>query len=239
MATSTAIFQAGITTMSGSIAVFVKTPGHSPLKTRLASGIGQRAATDWYKAACLAVKSVVEQLKLLTRVSAYWAVAEDTAIREGVWKDFPALAQGEGSLGERMGRVHRMLVRQHGFGILIGADAPQISADDFQKAATFLHHTSARLVIGPASDGGFWCVGANRRIDMTIWTSVEYSQADTCEKFLAQLSDFECMTLRQLTDVDTEDDLRACQQELAALENKTVEQQSILQLIHKQLAKAV
>jgi uncharacterized protein len=225
--------------MSGSIAIFVKTPAHSPLKTRLASSIGSRAATEWYKAACLAVKSVIKQVQPLTRISAYWAVAEETALRNGIWKDFPALAQGEGSLGERMGRVHRMLVRQHGFGILIGADAPQLSVDDFQKAAAFLHHTSARLVIGPASDGGFWCVGANRRIDMTIWTSVEYSQADTCEKFLAQLSDFECMTLRQLTDVDTENDLLTCQHELSALKKKTSEQESMLQLIHKQLSKTI
>jgi uncharacterized protein len=220
--------------MSGSLAIFVKTPGYSPVKTRLANDIGRVAATEWYNAACLAVKNIAEHLQSLTRVAAYWAVAEETALRDGIWKDFPVLSQGEGGLGERMGRVHRMLVRQHGFGMLIGADAPQISVDDLQKAATFLQHTSARLVIGPASDGGFWCVGANRRIDMTIWTSVEYSQADTCEKFLALLPDFECMTLRQLTDVDTKNDLLACQHELATLENKTATQEKIL-LLKKQL----
>jgi uncharacterized protein len=239
VAAGATIFQAGNAAMSGSLAIFVKTPGYSPVKTRLANSIGLKAATEWYNAACLAVKSMAKQMQSLTRISVYWAVAEETALRDGIWKDFPALAQGEGGLGERMGRVHRMLVRQHGFGILIGADAPQISADDLQKAAAFLHHTSARLVIGPASDGGFWCVGANRRIDMSIWTSVEYSQADTCEKFLAQLSDFECMTLCQLTDVDTEKDLLACQHELLTLENKTSAQENIVLLIKKLLSKAI
>ena len=59
--------------MSCAAAIFVKTPGLSPLKTRLATGIGAAAATDWYRLAARATAAAVAQLPNLV---AYWAVAE-------------------------------------------------------------------------------------------------------------------------------------------------------------------
>jgi uncharacterized protein len=217
--------------MNGGLAIFVKTPGYSPLKTRLAVGIGSESATQWYLAAAQAVESIAEQLRQQLEMSVYWAVAEELAIKHHIWKKFPALAQGDGGLGERMGHVHSLLVKQHGFGFLIGADAPQICADDFLPACLFLSHTSPRLVIGPASDGGFWCVAANRAIPMSVWASVEYSQANTCEDFLALLPEFECLRLRALTDVDQEQDLDICQVALDALMQPTSAQMALSRLI--------
>ncbi len=207
--------------MKCGLAIFVKTPAYSPLKTRLAASVGG-LATQWYQAAANAVASVA---KCMPDISTYWAVAETQAIQDKVWKTFPALAQGEGGLGERMGRVHRMLVRQHGCGLLIGADAPQIQSQDLQNAFEFLSHDAPRWVIGPASDGGFWCVGANRIIPMEVWTSVSYSQARTREDFLSRLAHFgELLILRELTDVDDENDWEPCLHALATLEAPTDEQ---------------
>jgi uncharacterized protein len=224
--------------MNGALAIFVKTPGYSPLKTRLAAGMGSSSATQWYVAATQAVESVVEQLRQQLQLSVYWAVAEEPAIEDKVWKNFPVLAQGEGGLGERMSHVHTGLVNQSDFCFLIGADTPQICTHDFLSACTFLSHPSPRLVIGPASDGGFWCIAANRPIPISTWTSVEYSQKNTCKDFLALLPDFECMTLRLLTDVDQEQDLDICLAQLDALKQPTFAQTALSQLIRAQKIEA-
>jgi len=187
----------------------------------------------WYRLALNAVKSVALEAREKTGINAYWAVAEPQAMQHPLWQSLPRLAQTDdvqAGLGERMGRVMRMLVRQHGSGILLGADAPQISVADLQAASEFLDHESPRLVLGPASDGGFWCVGSNRSFPIDRWQSVTYSQPDTYADFVAAFSPLaEILNLRTLSDVDEVGDLAPCQRELEALDNATPEQRILLE----------
>lgn len=215
--------------MNGGLAIFVKTPGHSPLKTRLAAGMGTDAER-WYRHAVDAVKSVAIEARASSLINAYWAVAETEALKSELWQTLPKLSQSEGELGERMGRVMRMLIRQHGFGILVGADAPQICQTDIQAAVDFLDNDNPRIVLGPARDGGFWCVGCNHQFPIELWQSVMYSRHDTYMNFVAAFSPFaEILNLRTLTDVDEIGDLAICHQELVALTSPTQEQQALLQ----------
>ena len=46
--------------------------------------------------------------------------------------------------------------------VLIGADAPQLTADDLRTAATALDTHAATL--GPSSDGGFWLFGSREQV---------------------------------------------------------------------------
>lgn len=218
--------------MKGGLAIFVKTPGVSPLKTRLAAGMGTDSER-WYRLAVDAVKSVALAARDKAGISAYWAIAELEAMQNTLWQSLPRLAQTDdvqAGLGERMGRVMRMLVRQHGFGILLGADAPQICTADIQAAYEFLDNESPRLVLGPARDGGFWCVGSNQGFPIEVWQSVLYSQPDTYVDFVAAFSPFaEILNLRTLSDVDEVTDLASCQRELEALDNATPEQRALLE----------
>ncbi len=222
--------------MSGGLAIFVKTPGYSPLKTRLAAGIGT-ASESWYGLAVDAVKSVALQAQIKCGINAYWAVAETDAMQNPLWQSLPRLAQAEdqqSELGERMGRVMRMLIRQHGFGLLIGADAPQICADDIAAAASFLNHEQLRIVLGPASDGGFWCVGSNHQLPIALWQSVTYSQANTYRDFVLAFSPHvEILNLRILSDVDEATDLAQCHREMQKLEHPTLEQLTLLEAFYE------
>lgn len=221
--------------MKGGLAIFVKTPGVSPLKTRLAAGIGS-TSESWYRMAAQAVKSVALDAQKNIGINAYWAVAETSALQHELWQSLPRLAQAEAEteeLGERMGRVMRMLISQHGFGLLLGADAPQICTDDIQAAAVFLDNENPRLVLGPARDGGFWCVGSNFKFPITLWQSVMYSQPNTYVDFIAIFSPFtEILNLRTLSDVDEVTDLASCRRELEALGNATPEQTALLEAFH-------
>jgi rSAM/selenodomain-associated transferase 1 len=69
--------------------------------------------------------------------------------------------QGGGGLGCRM---QRQLQRAFAAGcqqvVLIGSDLPSLEPGDLQQAFEHLEHSP--LVLGPASDGGYWLIGLNR-----------------------------------------------------------------------------
>lgn len=221
--------------MSGALAIFVKTPGRSALKTRLAAGTGAAYAQQWYALAAEAVASVAIQARADFGITAYWAVAEVGA--ESEWTGLPTIAQGDGDLGTRMARVHSALVERHGFVLLIGADAPQLTATLVGQVTRWLAIPGAmepRLSLGPASDGGFWLFGSNRVIPLPAWTRVAYSQAETASRFRESLAGYgRWQTLTTLTDVDRADDLKPVQQALAALAGPTPAQRTLVQWMHE------
>jgi len=202
--------------MSVAIAVFVKTPGRSALKTRLAEAIGAELATDCHARCAAAVAEVLEAIARTDAIAPYWAVAETEGL--GAWPGFAALPQGDGSLGVRMARVHRELCVRHGAAILVGADAPQLDAGVLRSAAEWLGAGEPRLALGPASDGGFWLFGANRVLPEADWAGVAYSRADTAASFRAAMSaQGRWLDLPRLTDLDRIGDLAPVAGELAAL----------------------
>jgi uncharacterized protein len=199
--------------MSGAIAIFVKTPGYSPVKTRLAAVLGERYAREWHLRAARAVAEVAAAAAADSGATVYWAVAESAAIADGSWSGLPAIDQGEGGLGARMACVHAALVRRHGCGILLGADAPQV-----QQALRWLDNAQPRQVLGPARDGGFWTYGGNRIADDARWNAVTYSSADTATQFVAAFDDLgSWLRLPGMTDVDRAEDLATLADALRAL----------------------
>ena len=81
--------------MSTAVAIFVKTPGLSPLKTRLAASIGQEKAHEFYN---LSLNAIRETLTTLD-ISPYWAIAEKEALNDPMWQDYNRLHTGDGNLG--------------------------------------------------------------------------------------------------------------------------------------------
>ncbi len=200
--------------MNAAIAIFVKTPGYSATKTRLALSLGRGFAEDWHRRAAATVAEVVRASGL----AGYWAVAETTAVEAAEWEGMPMLDQGSGGLGARMAGIHSTLVARHGAAILIGADLPQITVDQLRHAAAWLAGAQPRQVLGPAYDGGFWLFGANRTFPIERWESVEYSRADTARQFVAALAgDQPWELLERQTDLDRAEDMPALLQELKAL----------------------
>ena len=215
--------------MSVGLAIFVKTPGHSVVKGRLAATVGDAIARDWYLRAADAVASVARDAQAVGDVVTYWAVAEADSAAVAAWSGLPVLAQGEGGLGARMARVHEQLLRRHGAGLLVGADAPQLEAAHLAQASAWLRDPAPRAVLGPAADGGFWLYGGNRAVPGETWESVPYSGADTATRFRAAFADAGAWTtLDTLTDVDTEAELAPVVDALAALPAPTREQAWLL-----------
>ncbi len=211
--------------MNGGVGIFVKTPGLSPVKTRLAAGIGIARAEQWFMHAARATAAAVARVPGL---ALYWAVAEPATLAADTWRGWPLLEQGDGELGERMGRVHHALLARHDFALLLGADAPQLDPRQLARAADWLAADEARLVMGPARDGGFWLLGANSALEPGDWTRMPCGHADTARGFRDAMSRHgRWKLLSELTDVDAVGDLDAMLAELAELREASPEQQAL------------
>jgi len=214
------------------IAIFVKTPGHSSVKTRLAAGIGDESAHTVYRRCAEAVASAAARA---APNAAYWATAEPGHDVAAHWPGFETIDQGAGGLGERMARVMTTLVERHGSGLLLGADAPQIDPRQLQRAMDWLRASGSRRVIGPATDGGFWTFGANDAIDPSLWTTVRYSQADTLTSFRVSMgSDGDWLELPALTDLDTANDLARVADELDTLGDALPVQRALARVLRSE-----
>lgn len=211
--------------MNGGLAIFVKTPGLSPIKTRLAADRGRAFAEQWHRLAAAAVASVVQRFAAGSGWHACWAVAEAEGLAQ--WGGFPCLYQGEGGLGQRMASVHQSLLDRHGRAILIGADSPQLSVEALQAAERALER-GADHVLGPAEDGGFWLLGSARPISAPTWVEVPYSRSDTAERMEQALrSQGSVQRIETLRDLDRSGDLGPLQAALNALRDPSSAQQAL------------
>lgn len=211
------------------IAIFVKTPALSPVKTRLWPGLGRPCSEALYLISAEAVASVAEAAQRGASLQPYWAVAEAEAMHSDAWADLPHLSQGAGSLGERMAQVYRLLRLRHHGAILVGADTPQLVPEALQRAANWLASVEARLVIGRAQDGGFWLFGGNVALPDQTWLGVHYSTADTGDQFVAAMQGFgRWLQLETLRDIDTAMDLPDVHAHLSQLAAPTPAQRRLL-----------
>ena len=213
-------------------AILVKTPGHSPVKTRLARGVGVPRAEQLHLACAQAVADV---LPLCTpQPVGYFAVAEEHALAG--WPGLPCVAQGAGGLGARLHRVYADLQARHGAVLLLGADAPQVDAALLDRALAWVAGRGPRIAIGMAADGGFWLFAANVVLPEEAWTQVAYSRADTGAALLAAVAPHGVVhELPVLRDLDAQEDLAPVLSALDALPRRTPSQDRVAALLRAAL----
>jgi len=183
--------------MTTAIAIFVKTPTLSPVKTRLAATIEKKKAIEFYGLCLNAVRATVEK----ANATPFWAVGEENGLNNPLWQDFSRLYTEEGGLGERQHHIYQTLRIKYDRVLLIGADTPQLSPALLKEAIAALEKHD--FVIGPARDGGYYLFGGRVPMSKSIWTGVPYSTIETREKLESFLPSIPAR-LPLLTDVDTE-----------------------------------
>jgi rSAM/selenodomain-associated transferase 1 len=120
------------------------------------------------------------------------------------------MPQMEGDLGTRMQAVMAALFRGGATAVaLIGSDLPHIVPGLIAETFDVLARDRDALVLGPASDGGYYLIASRRMPD--VFSGIEWGSdrvlAHTIEA--ATTAGFRVHRLPVLTDVDTLDDLRA------------------------------
>ena len=187
------------------VLLFVKAPRLGAVKRRLAADIGMVEAWRFYRA-CLA--GVLRRLGRDRRWRCSLVVTPDRFARPvGPWPwRLPRRPQGGGDLGARMGRALNDM--PPGPVVIIGGDIPEIESGYIVQA--FRELSRRDMVFGPASDGGYWLIGARRRpLPHGLFRHVRWSSRHALADTLASLGPH-CSTalLRELDDIDNGDDYR-------------------------------
>ena len=147
------------------------------VKTRLAQSLGNEKAARIYEAfvaATIARLSGVEASHLL----AYSPANEQTreAFSTAGTHGWSLVAQTEGDLGERMAGF---FASQFQAGaervVLLGTDSPNVPLIEVQEA--FEHLKTSEVVLGPTEDGGYYLVGAAKKVP-PIFSEIPWSTPD-------------------------------------------------------------
>ena len=190
---------------------FVKTPGLSPTKTRLASEIGKDAALHAYKC-CL---KYIEDKALLLKsqsdlnIDVFWAIAEQEALEKSIWEKLSRIDQGaESDLGSRLHYVYQKLKKNYHSVCFMGSDSPLFPVDEVKSNIMQLANSKNSASIGPTLDGGYYFFGCNQELTKTVWTQVKYSSESTLESFKDSLpKSLKLHTMATHWDIDTKTDL--------------------------------
>jgi len=191
--------------MKPTLVVMVKEPHPGRVKTRLGRDLGMTTAAWWFRHQ---TRSLLRRLKD-PRWHMLLAVSPDAeGMRSRVWpNDLPRVAQGHGSLGDRMGRLMQGLPK--GPVAIIGADIPTIQKHHINNAFNALGDHDA--VFGPAPDGGYWLVGMKRTraVPTTLFQDVRWSTEHALADTIASIPMLNVALVDELRDVDTVADLKS------------------------------
>ena len=127
----------------------------------------------------------------------------------GIVGDVEVMAQPEGDLGERMRATMTALFARGAPAVaLMGSDVPHITAATVADAFALVARDPAALVIGPAADGGYYLIAAQRVPD--VFSGIEWGSGHVLAQTerAAAVRQFRVHHLATVADVDTVDDLR-------------------------------
>jgi rSAM/selenodomain-associated transferase 1 len=180
--------------------VMVRASRLGAVKRRLARDIGDAAARRFQ------VETTAAMLRRLAgegRWRTLLAVTPDRYAVEGrFWPAaIPRVAQGPGDLGARMARL--LALPPPGPVVIVGSDIPDLRAR--HVAAAFAALGRHDLVFGPATDGGYWLIGARRRPPpRALFAKVRWSSPHALADTMANVdARFSVALLETLADVDT------------------------------------
>jgi len=189
--------------MKACVVVFGREPISGRVKSRLAAGIGAEAAARVYGALLEHTLEVARiggarvVLSLADAPSGSWAGSLDAAVE----------IQRGSDLGDRMEDAFaRRFAEGEGRVVIVGSDSPWLSATHIAEASAKLG--GADVVLGPATDGGYWLV-AQRPPGLAMFTRIPWSSSDTLEQTRKRIKGLggTWFELEELVDIDTVDDL--------------------------------
>ncbi len=183
------------------VLVFEKNAILGQVKTRLASGMGELRALEIYRHLIQLTYSALEDVPVPV-----WTYFSDF-IPESPYPSVEKCFVQEGQdLGERMANA---FARSFELGmdkvVLIGTDCPMLQSQQLNQEFEALTHFD--LVVGPATDGGYYLIGMNRRADY-LFEGITWSTSQVLSQTLNVASQHGLTTtlLHKLDDIDTQED---------------------------------
>jgi hypothetical protein len=198
-------------------------PGHS--KTRLATAIGAAAASEL--SACF-LRDVAEAILAVPEAlggrgyGVYAPAGTEDVMRELLPAGFGLLLQVGDDLGHVLiGATRALLLAGHDCVLLVNGDSPTLPSRLLAQAIEALREPGDRMVLGPASDGGYYLIGLkqpHQQLFTGIAWGTETVARSTCER--AVEIGLATTLLPEWYDVDDVETLRWLVDELAGLSTR-------------------
>lgn len=202
------------------IGIICKAPLPGRSKTRLATAIGDVVASElsacFLRDVAAAIDSVPERLGR-RGYGVYAPAGAEHVMRELLPDGFELLLQAGNDLGEvLLGASRALLEAGHDCILLVNGDSPTLPTRFLVQAIEALRQPGDRMVLGPASDGGYYLIGlkgAHRQLFTRIAWGTDTVARTTCER--AAKIGLPTMLLPEWYDIDDVETLRWLHEELA------------------------
>jgi uncharacterized protein len=148
----------------------------------------------------------------VTRLVAVEPGSRCDEVRALVPDDLVVIPQPEGTLGERMAGIMRLVLERGARAVaLIGSDLPLVPASSIAHAFACLHDDPRSVVLGPAIDGGYYLIAACDLPD--LFHEIEWGTGRVLEqtRLRAANAGIRLHLVEPAFDVDTVADLRLLQ----------------------------
>lgn len=183
--------------------IFTRNPQPGKCKTRLAASIGDAAALEIY---CFLLRHTASIANLLEGVDKYVYFSDQPG--DGTYWD-PTRFQHRVQKGEDLGaRMLQAFLEAFSMGysevVLIGSDLFDLSTDDLE--ASFRELQDHEVVLGPASDGGYYLIGLKGPIP-ELFSQKDWGTDSVLKDTLAELEGTSTFLLPIRNDVDRYEDI--------------------------------
>jgi uncharacterized protein len=154
------------------IGIMCKAPEPGRSKTRLATAIGVVAASElsacFLRDVAAAIEAVPEALGR-RGYGVYAPAGAEHIMRPLFPESFKLMLQAGVDLGEALfGATRDLLAAGHDCVLLINGDSPTLPPRLLVQAVGILREPGDRMVLGPASDGGYYLIGLTPACSMSL-----------------------------------------------------------------------
>ncbi len=196
--------------------LFAKWPKPGAVKTRLAAETSPEWAADVARAFLLDMLDCFASVRV-RRILAFAPDSEESAFAEVVTGRFQLVPQVNGDLGARLADFFEQQFRAGAQQVVvIGSDSPSLPAEFIDEA--FAKLDAADVVLGPATDGGYYLIGCARPLP-GLFLGIPWSGPRVLLETMKRASqlDLRLALLEPWYDVDSLADWWMLQGHLAAL----------------------
>jgi rSAM/selenodomain-associated transferase 1 len=193
--------------VTAAIGVVCKAPKPGATKSRLAAAIGAEAAAQLSSCFLRDVASAIGAIPAHSGWSGYavYAPAGAENLLRGLFPpSFGLLLQADADLGNVLfGATRELFAVPHDCVLLVNGDSPTLPTRFLVQAIEALRMPGDRLVLGPASDGGYYLIGL-KHPHRAIFTGIEWGTASVARTTLRRAQELALATtlLPEWYDVD-------------------------------------
>jgi hypothetical protein len=192
--------------------IFTRYPVPGKTKTRLIPALGPEGAAKLQEVMtghAVLQGRCVSAMKPAT-IEVRFEGGKHRDLRKWLGADLHYVSQGEGNLGQRMARAFDDAFRTGvDRAVLIGSDCPDITANLLIRAFEALNDRD--LVIGPATDGGYYLIGLNAPAPF-LFDDIAWGRDTVFSRTwkIAGAHGLRVFKLETLSDVDHPKDIHVC-----------------------------